>query len=239
MIYEDLIYDVGLHIGQDTAFYLEKGFRVVAIEANPVLAHQVAVRFAHACDVGQLRVLNVGVGSKAGRFPFYVNTLYSEWSSFEREIGTRGCKAEVIEVQTIPLEEIVREHGVPHYMKIDIEGYDTIALESIARLSERPHYISAENGQPEMLDLMCGLGYSRFKFINQAEVPNMRCPSPAREGRDIDHRFEFGASGPFGEETVGQWKKREEVILEIVAYWNNPARDPNIHGWYDLHAAIE
>ena len=48
MIYEDLIYDVGLHIGQDTAFYLEKGFRVVAIEANPVLAHQVAVRFAHA-----------------------------------------------------------------------------------------------------------------------------------------------------------------------------------------------
>ena len=33
----DLIYDVGMHNGADTAFYLAKGFRVVAVEANPEL----------------------------------------------------------------------------------------------------------------------------------------------------------------------------------------------------------
>ena len=36
----DLIYDVGMHNGSDTAYYLHKGFRVLAIEANPVLAKQ-------------------------------------------------------------------------------------------------------------------------------------------------------------------------------------------------------
>ena len=34
----DLIYDIGQHTGEDTAFYLGKGFRVVAVEANPTLA---------------------------------------------------------------------------------------------------------------------------------------------------------------------------------------------------------
>jgi hypothetical protein len=34
----DLICDVGFHRGEDTAFYLKKGFRVVAFEAHPRLA---------------------------------------------------------------------------------------------------------------------------------------------------------------------------------------------------------
>ena len=33
----NLIYDVGLHHGEDTAFYLKKVFRVVAFEACPRL----------------------------------------------------------------------------------------------------------------------------------------------------------------------------------------------------------
>lgn len=33
-----LIYDIGAHLGEDTDFYLKKGFKVVAIEANPFLA---------------------------------------------------------------------------------------------------------------------------------------------------------------------------------------------------------
>lgn len=32
---ENLIYDVGLHLGEDTNFYLKNVFRVVAFEANP------------------------------------------------------------------------------------------------------------------------------------------------------------------------------------------------------------
>ena len=34
---KNLIFDIGMHIGQDTEFYLKKGFCVVAVEANPKL----------------------------------------------------------------------------------------------------------------------------------------------------------------------------------------------------------
>jgi hypothetical protein len=33
--HEDLIYDIGMHQGEDTEFYLQKGFNVIAFEADP------------------------------------------------------------------------------------------------------------------------------------------------------------------------------------------------------------
>jgi len=43
---ERLIYDVGMNNGDDSAYYLSLGFRVVAIEANPELVEQAKLRFA-------------------------------------------------------------------------------------------------------------------------------------------------------------------------------------------------
>ena len=31
-MHEDLIYDIGVHVGEDTDYYLRKGFRVVGID---------------------------------------------------------------------------------------------------------------------------------------------------------------------------------------------------------------
>ena len=37
---QKMIFDIGMHIGRDTNFYLQKGFKVVAVESSPVLAKQ-------------------------------------------------------------------------------------------------------------------------------------------------------------------------------------------------------
>lgn len=231
-----LIYDVGMHVGQDTAFYLAKGFDVVAIEANPLLVKEAEIRFRHEIEEGRLKILNIGVGEKEGMFPFYICAQYSEWSSFDKDIGSRGGCKEVIDIQMVPFETLLERYGVPYYLKIDIEGHDFVVLQRLALVSARPRYISIENGWPFILDHLVGMGYSCFKFINQADVPKMQCPVPCREGNDIPWTFPFGASGPFGEDTPGTWKSAEEILKDIKAYWDNPDRDANIHGWYDLHA---
>lgn len=41
-----LIIDVGGNNGDDTAFYLHRGYRVVMVEANPLLAEHLRGRFA-------------------------------------------------------------------------------------------------------------------------------------------------------------------------------------------------
>ena len=233
-----LIYDIGMHTGEDTQYYLAKGFRVVAVEANPALVSLASQVFASAISTGDLQIVAAGVGKSAGRLPFYVNAHYSEWSSFDKRIGSRnGCK-EIIDVPVMTMAELVARHGDAFYIKMDIEGYDQIALESLAQTQCRPKYISVENGLPHMLETLFNMGYRAFKFVNQQPLPGSKSPRPAREGADIDFTFPVGSSGPFGEDTPGEWKLRDEVRIDIDAYWKNPARDANIHGWYDLHARL-
>lgn len=49
-----LIYDVGAHRGEDTDFYPAKGFRVVAVEANPLLSGKLREKFRSQLDDGTL-----------------------------------------------------------------------------------------------------------------------------------------------------------------------------------------
>jgi len=51
------IYDVGLHRGQDTDFYLKKGFNVVAFEANPENAAFCRDQFKTAIDDGRQTII--------------------------------------------------------------------------------------------------------------------------------------------------------------------------------------
>src|ERR1035437_3085937 len=112
----DLIYDVGFNHGEDTAYYLSKGFRVVAIEANPVLADAGSSRFRGEIREGRLTLLNVGVGPQHGAFDFYVNDDSDGFSSFVREVGTRdGTRFHVIQVESVPFSTILREHGCPYF----------------------------------------------------------------------------------------------------------------------------
>jgi FkbM family methyltransferase len=232
-----IIFDIGMHVGQDTAFYLAKGFRVIAVEANPLLVQDAEKHFKYYIETGQLTILNIGVGDKKGTFPFYVNSKYSEWSSFDKDIGSRegGCK-EVVDIQMIPFEQLITRYGLPYYVKIVIDGNDFIVLQRLALCDVRPRYLSVENGWPDMLDHLVSLGYLGFKFINQAKVQSMKCPTPSLEGNEIAWDFPWSSSGPFGEDTPGRWKSAEEILVDIKAYWDNPDRDANIHGWYDLHA---
>jgi hypothetical protein len=42
----NLVLDVGMHNGDDTAYYLASGYDVVAVEANPTLCASARDRFA-------------------------------------------------------------------------------------------------------------------------------------------------------------------------------------------------
>ncbi len=237
---ENLIFDVGMHIGQDTEFYLKKGFDVVAIEANPVLVKQAQEKFATYINRGQLKILEIGIADVDGELPFYVNETYSEWSSLTKwfENHEYAKKFHEIKVKCTTIDKVIEEFGVPYYLKVDIEASDTHVINRLHLLKAKPKYVSVENGYRTMLDGLQTAGYDKFKFINQAKVTEMKCPFPPLEGTFVDQQFISGASGPFGEETVGEWKDYDAIALEINAYWNKPDLNPVNDGWFDLHAKL-
>src|SRR5262249_48378305 len=121
---EGLVFDIGFHNGNDTAHYLARGFRVVAVEANPALVAAGEARFADAIESGRLTLLGVGISREPGEQDFFVNQGNSEWSSFLPSFGQRGTSFTTIRVPTATFASLMAAHGVPFYAKIDVEGAD-------------------------------------------------------------------------------------------------------------------
>lgn len=82
-----LIYDIGMHNGDDTAYYLMKGAKVVAVEADPALCASARERFASEIAQSDLTILNVAVSDMEGEVDFFVNessTVQSSLHGHER-----------------------------------------------------------------------------------------------------------------------------------------------------------
>src|SRR5688500_1856305 len=110
----NLTYDVGFHDGSDTAYYLHRGFRVIAVDANPHAILQGKQRFGSALASGQLTLLHVAVGGEEGTADFWVSS-HQEYSSFDRANAEKyGQTATRIEVPVQRLERIVAQYGKPH-----------------------------------------------------------------------------------------------------------------------------
>jgi FkbM family methyltransferase len=163
----DLIYDVGLHNGGDTAYYLHKGFRVVAIDANPVLTAAARGRFKEEIASGKLTVLNIGIAETEGTLSFWVNEANDTQSSFNEARAKRYGPCHEIRVPCIPLSAVMAQHGVPHYMKVDIEGYDYLCIRALDS-KDLPKYVSVElDRDHDLVTELQKLGYRKFKIVNQ------------------------------------------------------------------------
>jgi FkbM family methyltransferase len=263
---QKLIFDLGMHRGEDTAFYLRKGFRVVAVDADPELCERAGERFASEIASGALVVLNLAIAGAPGKLTLYKNTsraiwntLRPEWAQRNREQGTQSIE---IEVEAAPLDALFQRYGAPYYLKIDIEGMDLTALEAIARQPGRPKFISIESDKVSFaairreFEVFATLGYDQFKLVAQHRVHLQRAPDPPKEGGFVDHAFEMGSSGLFGEEAPGHWMSAPEAIdayRPVFLRYALTGDDPLVRnryvrallkragwraGWYDTHARL-
>jgi len=162
----NLVFDIGLHEGNDAAYYLHLGYRVVGVEANPLLADRCGRRFESEIRQGRMTVVNSGLLKEPGDFTFYRNLLDDGWSSFEPEKGRKGGGWEELVVSCVTTRQLIAEYGKPFFMKVDIEGVDIQALHSITP-DIAPAYVSLElNDTDPILERLIDLGYSTFKFVD-------------------------------------------------------------------------
>lgn len=269
-----LIFDVGLHRGQDTDHYLKKGYRVVAFEADPENAEFCRERFADAIADGRLTIVEGAITENYiqngnGRVVrFYRNVDHSLWGSTSEDWASRnevlGTTNNLITVPAIDFAEVMSEHGVPHYLKADIVGSEVVCLRAMLGFENKPDYLSIRSEKLVFrkleyeFDLLEQLGYNQFKAIKQ-DFERIKVQLPNGDGT-TEYSFEEGASGPFGEETRGEWKDRPSVLRDyrsvFVKYWlfgdysyliqTEGGRNfiatlerfvrRSIPGWYDTHA---
>ncbi len=157
----DLIFDVGANVGGKTDVFLRLGARVVAVEPDRTCAKSMEERFldfrlnprpvtivtrAVSDRVGSQEMLIDGPGSA-------VNTMSPKWAESLKakrsEFVYAHCGLEFAEtkvVETITLAELIVQHGVPFFVKIDVEGHEASVLRG---LHQPVPYLSFEVNLPE------------------------------------------------------------------------------------------
>lgn len=230
-----LIFDLGMNNGDDTAFYLRRGYNVVAVEANPTLCEGASKRFQAPIDEGRLTIVNAAIWDRIGATNFHVNLDNDHWSSLDIGwAGRDGSRCEAIGIQCVTLSSLCDEFGAPHYLKIDVEGADQTVLEQLRGLSLLPQYVSVEDCRFgfQYMEALAACGYDKFQILDQSTIPQMTDPATG-------HAFPPGSSGPFGGDLPGKWLSHDDLLT----LYSSTVRDrrgnrlaPRTQ-WWDIHCA--
>jgi FkbM family methyltransferase len=225
-----LVYDVGMGNGDDSAYYLKKGFDVVGIDASVDACNMCTKRFKNEIASGRMVVLNVGVGAVEETRDFFVTPVEEAISTFcPHHWDGHGRRFERVKVEVQTLSSIVRKFGDPYFIKIDVEFFDHIVLLDLLKAGILPKYISAE---AQFVDVYCALvsmGYTAFKLVVGQHVPITfrNCVVHSRDGNQVSHVFSGLSSGPFADDLHGPWLTKEDALAKLMEHK---------FGWIDVHA---
>jgi len=218
------VFDVGLHKGEDTDFYLAKGYRVVAFEADPELVQECRARFAPQIAEGRLVIVEGAIANPGSppKITFYKNLRRSVWGTTDAEragLNARlGAASRPIEVDTVIFSDMFDRFGVPTFMKVDIEGADAIVRAALKTAREAPPSMSIESDKTsieaveEEIDLLSGLGYRRFMAVQQERIPHSVIQTKTVDGKPLKYQFKKASSGPFGSDLAGEWLDRSQIM---------------------------
>ena len=232
----NLIFDIGTSEGNDSAFYLAKGFDVVAVEADPVTFAAYVERFKAEIAAGRLVALNRAAAATSGEpLTFWRNDKDQGVSSLFRSSKDRYTETQSSHtVTSIAWADLVTIKGVPHYAKIDIEGAEVDFLSGVI---DRPAYLSAEAKKVDIVTVLAKLGYDRFRIIDQKAIRGFKLPNPALEGRFVNSNNSDHGSGLFGEELPGRtWLSSGRAADVLGALLEMQREGTILHSWYDVHA---
>lgn len=175
--------DLGAHrpiFISNTYLFYKGGSRGVCVEADPTLC--VDFRKKRPKDI----LLNIGVGTKKGKLPFYIMTARSlnTFSLEEAEkiaagnIHGKQNIEKIVEIDLIPVNEIVKQYCPKEidFVSLDIEGLDFEILKTFDFTKNRPKIWCIETlgfdekgreyKEQEIIDYMDKKGYFVYADTN-------------------------------------------------------------------------
>jgi len=228
---QKVIYDLGANRGDNIPYYSKKADLVIAVEANPTLCKEIEARFAAEIAAERLRVENcviVGEGA-AAEVSFYLHKRHHVLGQFPRPDESVIGDYDELVLPAKSISEIVRTHGKPAYIKIDIEHSEEAVLTELFRGGVRPPYISAESHSIRVFALLAGMGeYRAFKLVEGETVAkDYKNASIQMSGGRESYSFPEHSAGPFGDDVAGEWMNADD-LFEVLAERGM--------GWRDIHA---
>jgi FkbM family methyltransferase len=135
----DLVFDIGSHVGDRVAAFRRLGARVVACEPNPSLVTM--LRLIYGRDK-TIKIVPAAVGRAVGQIDLKINvdnpTVSTASPDFVKASeGAPGWEGQnwdkTVTVRMTTLDALIARHGVPAFIKIDVEGFEAEALAGLTQ----------------------------------------------------------------------------------------------------------
>lgn len=135
----DLVFDIGSHVGDRIASFRRLGCRVVAVEPQPHLARLLTLLYGWRPDV---TVVQAALGAAEGTLELRLNpanpTVATGSDAFigaarDAEGWREQRWTRRVAVPLTTLDALIRSHGAPAFVKIDVEGFEADVLAGLSR----------------------------------------------------------------------------------------------------------
>jgi FkbM family methyltransferase len=135
----DLVFDIGAHVGDRIASFRRLGARVVAVEPQPALARTLRLLYGRDRAV---TIEQAAIGRRAGSIDLRVNldnpTVSTASDDFIKAAdGAPGWEGQrwtkTVRVAVMTLDNLIERHGLPSFIKLDVEGFEVEALAGLTQ----------------------------------------------------------------------------------------------------------
>jgi FkbM family methyltransferase len=165
----NLVFDVGANMGHYTQVFCDLGARVVAVDPQPICVRRLEDRYEND---GRITVVGKGLADKPGELTLFASENFHTTASFSSnwkdrtKFGDReGVRALAVPVTT--LDQLILEHGVPDFVKIDVEGFEGAVLSGLSQPVGSimfEYALDDVQGLKRSLDAIERLGEARYNF---------------------------------------------------------------------------
>jgi FkbM family methyltransferase len=168
---DELVFDVGAHVGDRVASFRRLGARIVAVEPQPAMVKVLKLFYGRGADVA---IEATAIGRSPGTTCLMINadnptvsTASSAFVSAARDAPgwqtQRWTRSMQVPVTT--LDALIDKHGAPAFIKLDVEGFEAEALQGLSHavkaLSFEFTIIQRDVGLA-CIERCIALGYVRF-----------------------------------------------------------------------------